>query len=227
MCAFTREEVVDTHTVFLFSVNSERQTMEVYSVVFSVTSYIQQVPPNSLVLGDQQTRECLRHVTIYCWGKKRKLFSKVFTKHSDNGELIETWYQQSMSLSLPANLLLTWYQGSSVLAWQGGAQCRRRFSSRYQLFVSSKVWKRREKSWTSGCMDRRVRRVPDLQITSGPIRPEWRSLSWNTVNKYLFSLFLLDITLNKFFNFFHKFTTNHQKLSGWNYKHYLMKTSSV
>lgn len=65
VCEFTREEVVDPHTVFLFSVNSERQTMEVYSVVLSVTSYIQQVPPDELVLGDQQTRKCLRHIAIY------------------------------------------------------------------------------------------------------------------------------------------------------------------
>lgn len=65
MCLFTREEVVDPHTVFLFSVNGERQTMEVHSVVLSVTSHIHQVPPHSLVLGDQQTRKCLCHITIY------------------------------------------------------------------------------------------------------------------------------------------------------------------
>lgn len=64
-CVFTREEVVDPHAVFLFGVNSERQTMEVHSVVLSVTSYIQQVPPDSLVLAHQQTRKCLRHITIY------------------------------------------------------------------------------------------------------------------------------------------------------------------
>ncbi len=66
VCVITREEVVDPHTVFLFSVNSERQTMELHSVVLSVTSYIQQVPSDWLVLGDQQTRKCLCHVTIYC-----------------------------------------------------------------------------------------------------------------------------------------------------------------
>ncbi len=71
-----------------------------------------------------------------------------------------------------------WYQGSAVLTWQGGAQCCCRFSSRYQLLVSSKVWKRRENSWTSGWVYWRVRRVLGLQITNGPIRPEWRSLSW-------------------------------------------------
>lgn len=65
MCVFTREEVVHAHTVFLFSVNGERQTMEVHSVVLSVASYIQQVPPHLLVLGNQQTRKCLCHVTIY------------------------------------------------------------------------------------------------------------------------------------------------------------------
>lgn len=79
--------------------------------------------------------------------------------------------------SPPANLLLMWYQGSWVLAWQGGEQWSRRFSSRYQLLVSSKVWKRRANSWTFGCVFWRVRRIPDLQITSGPISPEWRSFS--------------------------------------------------
>lgn len=63
---FTREEVVDPHTVFLLCVNSERQTMKLHSVEFSVTSHIEQVPPDALVLGDQQTRKCLRHITIYC-----------------------------------------------------------------------------------------------------------------------------------------------------------------
>lgn len=66
VCVFTREEVVDPHSVFLFSLNSERQTMEVHSVVLSVASYIQQVPPDLLVLGDQQTRKCLGHISIYC-----------------------------------------------------------------------------------------------------------------------------------------------------------------
>lgn len=65
VCVFTREEVVDPHTVFLFSVNCERQTMELHSVVLSVTSYIQQVPPDWMVLFNHQTRKCLRHVTIY------------------------------------------------------------------------------------------------------------------------------------------------------------------
>lgn len=37
---FTREEVVDSHTMFLFSLNSERQTVEVYSMVFAVASHI-------------------------------------------------------------------------------------------------------------------------------------------------------------------------------------------
>lgn len=69
VCVFTREEVVDSHTVFLFSVNSEGQTVEVYSVVLSVTSHIQQMPPDLLVPGDQQTRKRLCHITIYCYGK--------------------------------------------------------------------------------------------------------------------------------------------------------------
>lgn len=66
VCVFTREEAVDPHTMCLFSVNGERQTMEVYSVVLFVTPYIQQVPPDLLVLGDRQTGKCLCHVTIYC-----------------------------------------------------------------------------------------------------------------------------------------------------------------
>lgn len=66
VCVFTREEVVDAHTVFRLSVNSEGQTMEVHSVVLSVTAYVQQVPPDELVLSDQQTRKCLRHITVYC-----------------------------------------------------------------------------------------------------------------------------------------------------------------
>lgn len=48
---FTREEVVDAHTVFLLSMNSERQTMEVHSMDLCVASYVQKVPPDSLVLG--------------------------------------------------------------------------------------------------------------------------------------------------------------------------------
>ena len=66
VCRFTREEVVDPHTVLRLSVNSEWQTMEVHSVVLSVTSYVQQVPPDELVLGNQQTRKSLRHITVYC-----------------------------------------------------------------------------------------------------------------------------------------------------------------
>ena len=92
-------------------------------------------------------------------------------------------------LSPPANLLVMWYNGSSGLAWQGGTQYFSRFSSRYQLLVSSKVWKRRENSWMSGCVCWRVRRVPGLQITSGPIRPEWRSFSWN-INKEIGTCFI-------------------------------------
>lgn len=66
MCVFTREEAVDPHTMCLFSVNGERQTMEEYSMVLFVIPYIQQVPSDSLVLGDHQTGKRLRHVTIYC-----------------------------------------------------------------------------------------------------------------------------------------------------------------
>lgn len=66
MCVFTREEVVDTHAMIFFSLNSERQTMEVDGMVLSVIAHIQQVPSDPLVLGEQQTRKCLCHVTIYC-----------------------------------------------------------------------------------------------------------------------------------------------------------------
>lgn len=66
MCVFTWEEVIDPHTMFLFSMNSERHPMKVYSVVFSITANIQQMPPDWLVLCDHQSRKCLCHVTIYC-----------------------------------------------------------------------------------------------------------------------------------------------------------------
>lgn len=69
VCVLTREEIVHPHTVFRFSVDSKGQTMEVYSMVLFVISYIQQVPSDLLVLGDQQTRERLRYITIYCYGK--------------------------------------------------------------------------------------------------------------------------------------------------------------
>lgn len=65
-CVFTWKEVVDAHTVLLLSMNSERQTMEVHSVQLSVASYVQKVPPDRLVLGNQQTRKSLCHITIYC-----------------------------------------------------------------------------------------------------------------------------------------------------------------
>lgn len=72
MCVFTREQVVDPHAVFLFRVNSERQTMKVHSVVLSVTSHIQEVPPDELVLANQKTRKCFRHISIYCCREQKR-----------------------------------------------------------------------------------------------------------------------------------------------------------
>lgn len=65
-CVYTWKEVEHSHTVFLLSVNSERQTMEVHSVVLFVTSNIQKVPPHWLVLSNYQTWKSLCHVPVYC-----------------------------------------------------------------------------------------------------------------------------------------------------------------
>lgn len=62
----TREEVVDAHAMFQVSFNSERQTMEVHGMILFISSHVQQVPSGLLVLGHQQTRECLRHVAVDC-----------------------------------------------------------------------------------------------------------------------------------------------------------------
>ena len=62
----TWKEVEDTHTVFSLSVNSERQAMEVHSVILFVTSNIQKVPSHRLVLSNYQTRKSLCHVAVYC-----------------------------------------------------------------------------------------------------------------------------------------------------------------
>lgn len=44
MRILTREEVVHSHAVFLSSVNGERQTVEVHSVILPTASYVQQMP---------------------------------------------------------------------------------------------------------------------------------------------------------------------------------------
>lgn len=59
----------------------------------------------------------------------------------------------------------------------------------YQLLVSSKVWKRRANSWMSGWICRCVLRVPGLQITRGPTKPELRSLSWKHGLYFLLALY--------------------------------------
>lgn len=172
MSVFTRKKGEDSQTVFFFSVKSKRQAVEVHGVVLPVTSHIQEVPPHRLMLGHHQTRKGLCHMTIYCWRGTHECYFRL-KKEKINDSRSE-FYRSDHP---PANLLLVRYQESSGLTWQGGAQYRCRFSSRYQLLVSSKVWKSRENSWMSGCVFPRVFRVPDLQTTSGPIRPEWRSFS--------------------------------------------------
>lgn len=47
--------------------------MEVYSIVLYITAHIQQVPPDSLVLGNHETRKCFCHITIYCY-RETKIF---------------------------------------------------------------------------------------------------------------------------------------------------------
>ncbi len=86
--------------------------------------------------------------------------------------------------NVPANLLLISNHGSSILAWQGGLQNVLVLSSRYQLFLSSKVVKRRKKSVTSGWSKMRGRRVPGRHISTGPIRPEFMSFSCWTQEEY-------------------------------------------
>lgn len=60
--------------MFLSSVHSERQTVEVHSVVLSIAPHVQKVPPDPMVLGNQQTRKCLCHIAIDRYEIKRTLF---------------------------------------------------------------------------------------------------------------------------------------------------------
>lgn len=64
--------------------------MEVYGIVLSITAHIQQVPPDSLVLGNQETRKCFRHITIYCY-RETKIFWRNDKIPCDYVTVVSTW----------------------------------------------------------------------------------------------------------------------------------------